>query len=250
MRLVIEHLTKVYPSGVVALDDLSMDVHTGELVVLLGPNGAGKTTLIHCVLGLVKPDRGRITLDDLDVLADPRVAHDRIAVVFEEASNTYAYMTVEENLRYFGHLNAIPRSLLRDEIERLLDQFGLEGLRRAPVQTLSRGMKQKLALAAGFLKSTPFLFLDEPTLGLDVEARGHIVTLLRDRRDHRGILLTTHDMHLAFALGERFFLMHKGRLVWSGDRRTLEGTGIWGGEDLEDLVLSLAGSQHRCGEPR
>lgn len=240
MQLNIQHLTKVYPPNTLALEDVSLEVAERELVVILGQNGAGKTTLLNCVLGLVKPDRGKILADGQDILAKPGLARRQIAVVFEEASNIYGYMTVEENLLHSGLLNAVPAFYLREKIDRLLGEFGLYEKRHVLAHMLSRGMKQKLALAAAFLKGAPMLFLDEPTLGLDVDAKAQVIDVLLHNKTACSILLTTHDMHLAHVLGDRFYLIHRGRLVWSGTKDALRASGIADGRDLEEMMRAIA----------
>lgn len=240
MRLNIQHLTKVYPPNTLALEDVSLEVGERELVVLLGPNGAGETTLLNCLLGLVKPDRGKILADGQDILAKPGLARREIAVVFEDASNIYSYMTVEETLLHSGLLNAVPGSYLRENIDRLLREFGLYEKRHVLAHTLSRGMNQKLAVAAAFLKGAPMLFLDEPTLGLDVDAKAQVIDVLLHKRTACSILLTTHDMHLAHVLGDRFYLIHRGRLVWSGTKDALRASGIADGRELEEMMLAIA----------
>lgn len=187
---------------------------------------------------------GEILADGQDILAKPGLARRQIAVVFEEASNIYSYMTVEENLLHSGFLNAVSGSYLREETDRLLREFGLYDKRHLLAHTLSRGMKQKLAVAAAFLKGAPMLFLDEPTLGLDVDAKAQMIDVLLQRRAACSILLTTHDMHLAHALGDRFYLIHRGRLVWSGTKDALRAFGIADGRELEEMMLAVAGG--RC----
>ncbi len=220
--LVVENLHKTYPRGAQALRGVSFEVPEGKITVLLGPNGAGKTTLVRCVAGLLLPDRGRIHLWGQDVLRNPALARHTVAFVFEEAENLYNYLTVEENLRYFGYLNR--RHLTRQEMLPLLEALGLHEKRHHAVGYLSRGMKQKLALLVALLKDAALLILDEPTLGLDLATRddlkGFLPALVREYG--RTLLVSTHDMGLAQAIGDVFVFLKTGRVVWWGDREALQ----------------------------
>lgn len=217
--LTIEDLFKVYPGGRRALDGVSLHLHSGERLVLLGPNGAGKTTLIKCVTGLISPDGGRILINGRDVVKYPEYASNVTGVVFEEANNSYAYLTVYENLVYFALLNGSSLPDARRKAEGSLRLVGLEERANSLVQSLSRGMRQKLAMAISLMKDAPILFLDEPTLGLDVESQHHMRYLLsKDLLPASAILITTHDIPFAYAVGTRFVIMKQGRIVWEGAR--------------------------------
>ncbi len=217
--LVIKGVSKTYPGAVHALINLSMEVKQGNIAVLLGPNGAGKTTLVECIAGLILPERGSILYRGRDLVKCP--VREQIAFLFEEVENVYGYLTVEENLIYFKYLNhvAIKSGFVREYLKFL----ALDTKLSTEVFHLSRGMKQKLALLIALMKGTEFLILDEPTLGLDVQSRRQMFSLLKRLRDDQGktILLTTHDMGLAQEVSDYYLFINKGRLVWEGPRSKL-----------------------------
>lgn len=233
--LVIEELVKTYPGGRKALQYVTFQLKAGERVVLLGPNGAGKTTLVKCVTGLLKPDSGRITIDGHDVVKDPDYARDAVAVVFEEADNSYSYMTVYENLQYFSLLNGLSTKEIDMRAREVLQLVGLADRLEHPVHSLSRGMKQKLAIAISFMKCARTLFLDEPTLGLDVESQHQMRRLLSENHSWwESLLVTTHDIAFAHAIGTRFIFMKSGSIIWHGDQSHFPDQSI-----LESHFLSM-----------
>ncbi len=215
----VEHLTKVYRSRrrgeVRAVDDVSFEVAPGEIVGLLGPNGAGKTTTIKCLCTLVTATSGRMVVDGVDAAQQPRAATAKLAAVLEGNRNIYWRLTARENLEYFAALHGIPRRSISSLIDDLISRFGLTEQRDADARTLSRGMQQKLAVACAFVKQTPILLLDEPTLGLDVETSLELRGMLRSMAGHEGrtILLSSHDMDVVQDVCERVIIINYGRIV-------------------------------------
>jgi len=171
--LVVEQLSKVYrqrKKRVVALDGISFSVEEGEIVGLLGPNGAGKTTAIKCICGLIEPDGGRIEIYREETIHKCYAAARYVAALLEGNRNVYWRLTVRENLAFFAGLMGRGGVAVRREIEELVERFGLSEKANTQARFLSRGIQQKLALACCLIRATPVLLLDEPTLGLDVEA--------------------------------------------------------------------------------
>lgn len=215
----VEHLTKVYRSRrrgeVRAVDDVSFEVAPGEIVGLLGPNGAGKTTTIKCLCTLVTATSGRMVVDGVDAAQQPRAATAKLAAVLEGNRNIYWRLTARENLEYFAALHGIPRRSISSLIDDLISRFGLTEQRDADARTLSRGMQQKLAVACAFVKQTPILLLDEPTLGLDVETSLELRGMLRSMAGDEGrtILLSSHDMDVVQDVCERVIIINYGRIV-------------------------------------
>ncbi|GAB6877554.1 ABC transporter ATP-binding protein/permease [Thermaerobacter litoralis] len=245
--LVVEGLVKRYPGGPVALAGVTLQVCPGERVVLLGRNGAGKTTLIRCILGLLVPDAGRVRgPGDGTSHAGGHGAGNgggccrtpigtQVGVIFEDANNSYPYLTVLENVMYFGLLNGWPPATARRRAVELLDQVGLSAQARNLTQSLSRGMRQKLAMAVAMTKDAPLLLLDEPTLGLDIEAQHALRRFLRHGLPPGcGALIATHDAGFAHAVGTRFVILDGGRLVWQGTPDQVTGP-----ETLEALFLKV-----------
>jgi ABC-2 type transport system ATP-binding protein len=216
--IAIEGLTKRFGDGdeaLTAVDDVSLTVDRGSVVGLLGPNGAGKTTTIKCVLGTVLPDEGSVRIGGVDVHADPRAAYRRVDAMLEGARNDYWRLTVRENLRYFATISGVKPDAVADRHEALLEQLDLTEWADTPVRDLSRGMKQKVSLASVLATDAEVVFLDEPTLGLDVESS---LTLRRELRRivaDRGltVVLSSHDMDVVEDVCDRVVVMSEGRII-------------------------------------
>lgn len=211
-------LSKVYGRGgsqeVRALDSIDLSVPKGSVVGLLGPNGAGKTTAIKCICTLIRPDTGAISVGGVDVLRKPEAALQQIAAVLEGNRNLHWDLTVKQNLEYYGALQGFSRRELAGIIDDLLARFELTSKRNEEAGRLSRGMQQKLALAAALVRQTPVLLLDEPTLGLDVDSSHEIRAHLKELAGSgHTILLSSHDMHVVQDLCESVIVISKGRIV-------------------------------------
>jgi len=199
--------------AITAVNSLSLKVRRGEIFTLLGPNGAGKTTTIKMIAGLILPTRGEIVFFDEDGRRLSR--RQRIGALLEGTRNIYWRLSPVENLYYFGELKGLPLRQIRRDSMRLLEELNLLDRARASVQTLSRGMQQKVALAVALLGDPELLLLDEPTLGLDVESSIHIKNKLRSLVKEQGktIVLTTHNMELAASVADRVGIIQNGRLI-------------------------------------
>jgi ABC-2 type transport system ATP-binding protein len=211
-------LTKIYGSGeneVRAVDSVSFDIEPGTVVGLLGPNGAGKTTTIKTLLGLVIPTTGEVTIAGTDVHADQRSAYRHVGAMLEGARNVYWRLTVRENLAFFARLAGIEPGTVRDRHDRLLEQLNLTEKADEPVNDLSRGMKQKVALACALARETPVVFLDEPTLGLDVESSLELRREIRRlaEEESRTVVLSSHDMDVIEDVCDRVLIMSGGRVI-------------------------------------
>jgi ABC-2 type transport system ATP-binding protein len=206
----IEQLTKEY-GKVRAVDSLSLEIHREEVFGLLGPNGAGKTTTIKILNTLVKPTSGRAWLDGFDVVQNPLEIKQRIGVVPQE-NNLDRDLTAYENLKIYGLLHHLPD--LSRKIEERLRSVDLWERRHDPVQTFSGGMQRRLLIARALLGQPQFLFLDEPTIGLDPQVRREIWNTIRRIRTQGGtVLLTTHYIEEAEALSDRVGILSKGKLI-------------------------------------
>jgi ABC-2 type transport system ATP-binding protein len=217
--LQVRQLVKHYPKRgaaewTTAVDDVTFQVRTGEILGLLGPNGAGKTTTIKMICGLITPDAGTVLIAGRDLRRERRQCLQRIAAVLEGNRNLYWRLTARENLAYFAGNRGQGGPAVRQKIEQLLARFRLLDKGNEAVSNLSRGMQQKLAIAVAFLADTEVILLDEPTLGLDVETGYEIRELLREiAAEGRTVIISTHDMPVVQDLCERTVIINQGRIV-------------------------------------
>jgi ABC-2 type transport system ATP-binding protein len=198
-----------------AVDDVSLDVPAGQVLGLLGPNGAGKTTTIKMMAGLVTPTSGSARLGGFDIGNDRSRAVQQIGAVLEGSRNVYWSLTAWQNLLYFGRLKGLRAAEIRPRAERLLRDLGLWERRNESVGGFSRGMQQKVAVAAALVTDPSILLLDEPTIGLDVEAartvREWVTRLAHD--EGKTIVLTTHQLAMAEELADRVAVIRDGRII-------------------------------------
>lgn len=232
--LSVDGLVKRF-AGVEAIAGLDFVVRRGECFGLLGPNGAGKSTTLKAVLGLVEPDAGRIRLLGLEIPAHAREARARVGVV-PQSDALDPDFTVAENLIVFGSYFGLPASAVRARLDELLDFAGLQGKRNARPAELSGGMRRRLTLARALVNDPEVLFLDEPTTGLDPQARHLIWERLR-RLMARGktIVLTTHFMEEAERLCDRLAIVDRGRLIATGSPQALIAS------EIEAQVVEVSG---------
>jgi ABC-2 type transport system ATP-binding protein len=211
-----ERLTKVYPGGLKAVDELDLEVHQGEIFGLLGPNGAGKTTTAGMLTTRVIPTSGRAFVGGIDVVAHPTAAKQVIGVVPQ--SNTLdRSLSVWENLYFHGRFFGMSANTARAEADRLLTQFRLSERGKEPVAALSGGMAQRLMVARAIMHRPATLFLDEPTAGLDPQSRLALWEILGELHvEGQTILLTTHYMEEADELCNRLAIIDRGRLLALG----------------------------------
>jgi ABC-2 type transport system ATP-binding protein len=214
--LEVHHLQKTYRQGgkqVQAVVDVSLTLAAGEILAFLGPNGAGKTTTIKIIAGLIRPDAGSVRILGRDPHAEPG-ALAQVGAVLEGNRNLYWRLTPLQNLEYFGVLRGLSPKAARQRGLELLETLGLGEKGEVAVQTLSRGMQQKVAIAVALLHQPALLLLDEPTLGLDVEAAQAVKSLIRQiAASGRAILLTTHQLDVAEALSDQVAVIERGRIL-------------------------------------
>jgi ABC-2 type transport system ATP-binding protein len=201
-----------------ALKDINLEVNTGEVFGLLGPNGAGKTTLIKILTTLLAPSSGSAQVAGYDVGKDPEQVRTRINMVSGGESSGYGLLTVRENLWMFAQFYGIPSRVANERIKELLSVVGLADRMNTKSSELSTGLRQKMNIVRGFLTDPDVLFLDEPTLGLDVGASREVRKYVRqwvneDRR--RTLLLTTHYMVEADELCDHVAIINKGQVLAS-----------------------------------
>jgi ABC-2 type transport system ATP-binding protein len=209
--LTLTHVIKRYGAQT-AVDDLSLEVRPGEIFGLLGPNGAGKSTSVHLAVGLLKPDRGTVSLAGLGPPTVPDVRA-RIGVA-PQALSLYGLLTGEENLTFFGRMHAVKGGALAGRVRWALDFVGLTDRRHDRVLHYSGGMKRRLNLAAALLHAPALLLLDEPTVGVDPQSRNSIFDNIEAlRQQGTTVVYTTHYMEEAVRLCDRIAIIDHGRLL-------------------------------------
>ncbi|RPI30152.1 MAG: ABC transporter ATP-binding protein [Chloroflexota bacterium] len=207
---------KSEPKELMALEDVNLQVRPGELFGLLGPNGAGKTTLIKILTTLLAPSSGQAWVAGFDVAQDPQKVRERINMVSGGETSGYGLLTVRENLWMFAQFYGIPSKEANQRIKELLEIVGLADRINAKSSDLSTGLRQKMNIVRGFMTDPSVLFLDEPTLGLDVGASRDVRNFIRswiDEDQTRTLLLTTHYMVEADELCDRVAIINKGKVL-------------------------------------
>ncbi len=212
----IEHLSKVFASKtktVIAVNDVSFEVKHGEIFGLLGANGAGKSTLIRILTTLLSPTSGQAFVNNYDITKDPEKIREIIGVCSQNYTSD-SELTAYDNLEFYGKLENVPDSILPDRIWELLKMAGLSDRAYMPVGTFSGGMKRKLEIVRAFIHRPLILFLDEPTIGLDPEARREVwQQIVMLNKEHTTIILTTHYMDEAEKLCGRIAFVERGKLI-------------------------------------
>lgn len=234
--LAVSHLSKVY-GATVAVDGVSFEVGTHEILGLLGPNGAGKTTTINMILGVLQPMSGSITIDGCDLAQRRRQALERtnFAAVYAPLPGN---LTVAQNLRVFGLLYGVHR--VRERVEEVLGEFDLLRFRDTKCGLLSSGEQTRVALAKAMLNRPRLLLLDEPTASLDPATAREIRASIREfaARTDVGVLWTSHNMIEVAEVCHRVLFLSRGKILLEGDPRALPAT--HGHETLEDLFVTVA----------
>ena len=234
----IRNLEKSY-SGLQALRGVNLTVKTGEAYGLLGPNGAGKTTLISILSGFVAPTRGACSIEGMDILRQPLVVKPLIGLVPQEVS-LYSALTGRENLAFFGRMYGVRGKALEERIHVLLDFAGLSERGNDRVGTYSGGMKRRLNLVCGLVHSPRYVFLDEPTVGVDPQSREHIFRSIEDlKKEGISLIYTTHYTEEAERLCDRIAIMDEGRVIADGRKSDLLSE--HGCADVGELFLKLTG---------
>jgi ABC-2 type transport system ATP-binding protein len=215
----ISKLSKVYPSGLVALKAVDLEIRHGEIFALLGPNGAGKTTLISVVCGIVNPSEGVVRADGHDIIREFRAAREKIGLVPQELT-TDAFESVWATVSFSRGLFGKPKDPGR--IEKLLRDLSLWDKKDSTIMTLSGGMKRRVMIAKALAHDPQILFLDEPTAGVDVELRRDMWNLIRSLRDSGvTVILTTHYIQEAEEMADRIGVINHGELILVEDKQTL-----------------------------
>jgi ABC-2 type transport system ATP-binding protein len=241
----ISALTKKYKDAdILSLDNLSMAVAEGSIFGMLGPNGAGKTTLISILCGLVSPTSGHFTINGFSY-ADNAYAIKRIIGVVPQEYALYPTLTARENLMYFGSMSGLKGKNLKNKVGESLEFLGLTKFADKRVETYSGGMKRRVNLIAGILHNPKVLFLDEPTVGVDVQSKNAIIEYLRQiNQSGTTIIYTSHHLTEAQDFCTDIAILDHGKIFAQGSPKNLIAS-TTGARNLEDVYISLTGKELR-----
>ena len=222
MLLRSENLIKRYKSRTV-VDQVSIQVQQGEIVGLLGPNGAGKTTSFYMIVGLIKPNAGKIFLDDQEITSLPMYKRSKMGIGYlaQEAS-IFRKLSVEDNIKAVLEMTTLSVSEQNNKLEALLQEFGLDRIRKNRGDLLSGGERRRTEIARALAVDPKFILLDEPFAGVDpiaVEDIQSIVVHLKDR--NIGVLITDHNVHETLSITDRAYLLFEGRILKAGSSEEL-----------------------------
>ena len=217
MKLRTEHLVKKYGQRTV-VNDVDIEVEQGQIVGLLGPNGAGKTTTFYMVVGLIKPYSGKVYLEDEDISALPmyKRAQKGIGYLAQEAS-VFRQMSVENNIYSVMQFKKMKEADRRQKLEELLDEFGLQHVRKSKGIQLSGGERRRTEIARALAVDPNFILLDEPFAGVDPIAVEDIQRIIfKLKRKNIGVLITDHNVHETLSITDRAYLLFDGKVLMSG----------------------------------
>jgi len=237
--IAVKELTKSYPNAEhPTLNGIALNVTKGEVFGLLGPNGAGKTTMISILCGAIQPSKGLVEIDGLD-LQKNKVAIQQIIGVVPQDIALYPTLTARENLNFYGAMYGLSAKERKEKINSWLEKFGLQTAANRKVETFSGGMKRRVNLIASVLHQPKILFLDEPTVGVDVQSRNVIIEHLKElNAEGMTIIYTSHHLEEAQEFCSEIAIIDHGHILVKGSpseliKQTDEA------QDLEDVFLNL-----------
>ncbi|MBM1105524.1 ABC transporter ATP-binding protein [Aurantibacter crassamenti] len=241
----INNLSKKYKNtDYYSVKDLNLTISEGEIFGLLGPNGAGKTTLISMLSSLLRPTAGSFSIANLNYSENQKELKQLIGTVPQEYA-LYPSLTALENLMYFGSMYGIKKPALKNDITSHLETLGLSKFANQKIKTFSGGMKRRINLIAGILHKPKVLFLDEPTVGVDVQSRNAIIDHLKElNKNGTTIIYTSHHMNEAEEFCTRVAIIDHGSIVVKGEPKKLINE-QQGAQHLEDVFLAITGKALR-----
>lgn len=235
----IRNLRKEY-KNVTAVKDVSFTINDGEIISLLGMNGAGKTTIIKMLSCLTKPTSGEAFVYGKSVVKEPTEVKQLIGISPQENSAA-AKLTVEENLRFMCGIYGIDKAKAEENVEKIIKQFSLEEYRDRLAGKLSGGWQKRLSIAMALITEPKILFLDEPTLGLDVMARRELWQIIENLKGKMTIIVTTHYLEESEHLADRIVIMKEGNVKALGNLEELRQ--LTGEEKLEEIFLKISAEE-------
>ena len=231
----ITNLRKEY-KDIVAVKDLNLEINEGELFSLLGVNGAGKTTTIKMLSTLAKPTSGDAFIYDYSILKDQEKIKELVDISMQETA-VARKLTVDENIEFYAELSGQSKEEIEETKKYIYDSFNLDSVKNKQASKLSGGWQRKLSIALALVTKPKILFLDEPTLGLDVIARRELWKTIKELKKNMTIILTTHYMEEAEALSDRIGIMKDGVLLFVGTKEELYTK--TNKENIEDAFISI-----------
>lgn len=222
MKLWTKELVKKYKQRTV-VNHVSMEVNRGEIVGLLGPNGAGKTTCFYMIVGLIKPFSGQVFLDDTEITSEPmyKRAKRGIGYLAQEAS-VFRHLSIEDNIKAVMEFTNLTKEQQAEKLELLLDEFGLQSIRKSKGIQLSGGERRRTEIARALAVNPNFILLDEPFAGVDPIAVEDIQTIVSQlKKKNIGILITDHNVHETLTIVDRAYLLFEGSILKSGSAEDL-----------------------------
>lgn len=220
MSIKVENLTKYYGNNL-AVDNISFEIKSGEIVGFLGPNGAGKSTTLRMITTFLAPTKGTIYVNDINTLEDSIEVRKKIGYL-PESNPLYYDMNVIDYLKYAGELQSIPKELLPKAIDKMLDVCGLDNVKQMDIGELSKGYKQRVGLAQAMIHEPDVLLLDEPTSGLDPNQILEIRKLIKELGKKKTVMLSTHILQEVQALCDRIIIINKGSIVANATPENLQ----------------------------
>ena len=241
----IKNISKQYKGATfLSLDDVNLEIKRGEVYGLLGPNGAGKTTLISILCGLIKPSSGEVSIFDKNLKQETKEIQKQIGVVPQEYA-LYPKLTARENLFYFGSMFGMTTAQLKPIISSHLEALGLLPFADKKIKTFSGGMKRRVNLIAGILHDPKLLFLDEPTVGVDVQSKQAITAKLKELNDAgTTIIYTSHHLREAQDLCSLVGIIDSGKIIAENTPAKLISE-TKDARNLEDVFIELTGRELR-----
>lgn len=226
-----------------AVDEISFTVSDGEIVGLLGENGAGKTTTLRMLATMLKATGGTAKINGYDIVNEPQKVRGQIGILFGGEVGLYDRLTAKENIRYFAELNGMSKEQIEKTIDKLTSTLEMGEYIDRRVGKLSRGMKQKVAIARSIVHEPSVMLFDEPTAGLDVSATRIVQDFIKKcKEENRSIIFSSHSMSEVEKLCDRIVIIHRGKIIEEGTVNELKAK--YKEEDLEEVFMKLVGDKN------
>ena len=235
----IENVTKTYNNVVRAVDDLNLTVNDGEIVAFIGPNGAGKTSTLKMLTGIIKPDKGKIFINDYDIRKDSLKAKQEIGYI-ADSPDMFLRLKGIEFLNLIADIYKVPSDKRQERIENFASRFELTNVLDKPMQSYSHGMRQKMMVAAALVHNPAVWILDEPLTGLDPKTAYELKNMMREHaKEGNSVLFSTHVLEVAEKLCDKVLIINHGKTLFYGTLDELKGK--YPNMDLEKIFLEITG---------